>query len=123
LTNLNIEFFGDAGRIHNARFAGEKFSSNEVILGLFYEDIDWLMNQIIQGASSKQEIPCDFGDFISGSISNRYVTLIPDLTYVSSKSYKVKTDELIDILEIWKKFKSRNRNGVVKAVSIDAEIF
>jgi len=123
LISLNIEFFGDAGRIHNARFAGEKSSSNEVILGLFYENVDWLMNQIIQGASSKKEIPCDFGDFISGSISNEYITLIPDLTYISSKSYKVKTAELVDILEKWKKFKSRNRNGVVETVNIGAEIF
>ena len=123
LTSLEIEFFGDAGRVHNVRFADEKFASNEVILGLFYENVDWLLGQLYEGVKNGEMTPCDFGVFITGSISKEHTILESDSNRISSKSYKVKSKALIEALEKWKKFRSRNQNGIVKTVRIDAEIY
>lgn len=121
MKKLIIEFFGDAGRMHNVRFKGETYASNEVLLGLFYEEVGPILEDMKAASGGVQNPDYDFGDFISGSLARNYVTIEPD--GIESKSYKVRTSDLIEILEKWEKFRTRNRNRVVKTIVIEAEVY
>ena len=115
-----IEFWGDTGRVHNARFTGGSYT-NEVLIGLFYEDTDFILNEIEAAngsASSSEYEEIDIGDFITGRIAEGYITITPDHEYVQSKTYRVKISDLQEALKKWEVFKSHNRNGQVKSVSI-----
>ena len=110
--------------MHNVRFRGERHASNEVLLGLFYEEVDQILEDIARVERGmlafKLQNDYEFGDFISGELRKDYVILRPD--GIDWKSYRVRTDSLKEVLVKWLKFRSRNRNGIVKRVTIDAEI-
>jgi len=121
---INIEFFGDAGKVHNARFSGDKHANLEVLLGVLYEEIEPILKDINSVINGELKIEAkndyDFGDFISGSISKDYVILKPD--GIKSNTYKIKTKTFKVLIQQWLNFKAKNQNGVVKTVSVEAEV-
>ena len=111
---INIEFFGSEGKAHNVRFPGEAHASNEVILGIFYEDIPSVIGAIEYGSSSDEII--DIGDFINGSVQSETICLSPE--GIDSKSYIVRKTDLLNALNEWAVFKQTNQSGNVKVVTV-----
>ncbi|MCP3663238.1 MAG: hypothetical protein GY696_12210, partial [Gammaproteobacteria bacterium] len=84
---MKIEFFSDKDSVCNVRFPGDRYASNEVILGIFYdndysdlaqiffEDCEKLFDNKL---SEAEQNDYEFGDFIGGEMRSDYSILKPE---------------------------------------------
>lgn len=129
---MKIEFFTTIDGSANVRFPGDAFASNEVILGVFYdnlmedqakslfEDVEKVKKGEL--SVSKQE-SYGFGDYIDGTLNADYCTLENIHDLIKSKKYRVRTSSLVNALKKWLEFRKREDTpGLSELIEIDAEV-
>ena len=121
---MKIEFFTDRDAVHNVRFLGDSYASNEFILGVFYdcysikhlqdsiEDID----KVLKGELDNYEL----GDGVDIELDGNYTILRAD--FVKSKVYKIKTIDLKEALEKWVLFQQKEESKISKTISIKSDV-
>ncbi len=121
---MEIEFFTDENGAPNVRFPGDAYASNEVILGVFYDcfTLDHLkksINDLDDVLNGKQDI-FEFGDGVDIELEGQYTIL--RAAQVKSKTYKVKTLELKNVLNLWVIFQEGKSPNATKRVKLNAEV-
>lgn len=121
---MKIEFFTDNEGVHNVRFPGDAYASNEAILIIFYDhyskyDADYLFKGIDSVLKGEEEI-FEFGDGVDGELDSQFAIL--KRSSIKSRTYKLKTSELKRAIEKWLRFKECDKPNAVEAIILDAEV-